>query len=437
MLLLPFLKQVYLQRKNLSLTKQQIQDLQQRKFFKLVAYVSKHSPYYQKIIKQYKIDIQNCKPEDFPILTKETLIREFDNIVTDKQITKAKLAKFFERSKHPQDLFLNKYIAIHTSGSSGMIGYYLYSVQEFIQGTASSARAANPKLLQKIAYVGAIKGHFAGITMVTTAKKLPFLYKEVHCFDINAPFSDIITELNKLQPTIVIGYAFALKKLAEAQQKGNLTIKPRILQSGGEPLSSEDKKYIQQIFHVPVINIYASSEHLFMGIGKDSFGGMYLMEDNLYFEMIPDKTYVTNLYNYTLPLIRYQMTDRLQPMQDKKKLMPFTKVKDIVGRNEYVPIFLNDRGEEDFISPILLVELYIPQVTKFQIHFVNKRNFQFKACVEDGLTTREKEKTIKNITEVLQNILREKNMEKVKFSIELVDHLWVDPKTGKFRLITI
>lgn len=436
MFLLPFLKQAYLLNKNSQLSKKQIQKLQQKKFIHLVKYISKHSPYYQQIINKYTINIDNCKPEDFPILTKEELIENFDRIVTDKQITKAKLTNFFEKSKNPQDLFLDKYYAIHTSGSSGMIGYYVYNTKEFMQGTALSVRATKPKLLQKVAYVGAAKGHFAGVTMITAAQKLFPIYKNVEIFDINAPFDDIITKLNLLQPTNIVGYAFALRKLAEAQHEGKLHIKPRLLQSGGEPLNSNDKKYIQKVFNAPVANIYASSEHLIMAIGRDTFEGMYLMEDNLYFEIKQDKTYITNLYNYTLPLIRYQMSDKLTKKIDTSHHMPFTKVQEIVGRNEYVPIFLNDLGKEDFISPILLVELYIPHLTKFQIHLKNNRSFLFKAQLEPNLSKPEKEKTIKNITKVLQNILKEKNMMKVQFAIELVDLLWVDSKTGKFRLIT-
>ena len=89
---LSFLKQAYLSKKNLKLSKEQIKLLQQEKFIKLVRFAAQKSPYYQKIAKN-NIDINNCKPEDFPILTKETLIKEFDNIVTDKQITKAIMKK--------------------------------------------------------------------------------------------------------------------------------------------------------------------------------------------------------------------------------------------------------------------------------------------------------------------------------------------------------
>jgi hypothetical protein len=130
------------------------------------------------------------------------------------------------------------------------------------------------------------------------------------------------------------------------------------------------------------------------------------------------------------------MSDRLEVIKDNSQIMPFKKIKEIVGRNEYIPTFLNDKNEEDFISPILLVELYIPNISKFQIHLVDKRNFIFKACFAPNITKFKKEEVINKINKELKQILKEKLMNKVKYKIEIVDHLWADPKTGKFRLIT-
>ncbi len=436
MLLFSLLKQALINKKTLRFSKEQIKKLQRKKFLTLVQYAAEHSRYYQNIITQNNIDITNCRPEDFPLLTKEKLIDHFDEIVTNKQITKEKISKFLQTSKDSNDLFLNKYYVIHTSGSSGTIGYYVYSQKELAQGIAYSTRVNGIKLFQKIAFIAATKGHFAGITMLNAARKLPILYTDVQAFDINSPFATIIEKLNGMQPTILSGYAFALKKLADAQLHGKLHIKPILLQSGGEPLSTQDKIYIQKTFAAPVANIYASSEHLFMGIGRDSFNGMYLMEDNLYFEFQANGIRVTNLFNYTLPLIRYQMSDQLEPMNDISPKMPFTKVKEIVGRNEYVPIFINDKNEEDFISPILLVEFFVKNLTQFQFHLIDKNHFIFKACIDTGIKEQEREETVKIIKNKLHGILKEKLMNNVKFEIQIVKHLWADPKTGKFRLIT-
>src|SRR5258708_642793 len=239
-----------------------------------------------------------------------------------------------------------------------------------------------------------------------------------------------------MQPTIISGYAFALRELAKAQKEGKLSIKPQIIQSGGEPLSQENKTYIQDTFNVEVVNVYASSEHLLTGIGKRNFQGMYLMEDNLIFEIHPQYTNITNLYNYTLPLIRYQMSDWLLPITDTTKNMPFIKIKNIVGRNEHIPLFINDKGEEDFISPHIIGEFYVEHLTSFQFHILDKKSFVYKATLEKNITEIEKKQVIKDIEKNLKNILREKMMTKVKFTIEIVNQIWADPKTGKFKLIT-
>src|SRR6266567_4424885 len=94
------------------LTREQVKELQQKKFRKLVQFISLHSSYYKQVIKKNKIDVNNCNPEDFPILTKAEVIQHFDEIVTDPRITKAKIADFLEHSSDPNDLFLNQYYII-------------------------------------------------------------------------------------------------------------------------------------------------------------------------------------------------------------------------------------------------------------------------------------------------------------------------------------
>lgn len=435
MILLHLLKYVFHAKQEARLSKQQIKNLQIAKFRKLVQFVSQKSPYYRDIIKKYRIDINNCKPEDFPVLTKADVIEHFDRIVTDPRITKEKISRFLEESKNSNDLFLNKYYVIHTSGSSGTIGYYIYTQKEIMIGLSPLLLIGALQFFQRFGYIAAAKGHFAGITMANMAKRFPLFYRKVETFDINLPFDTIIDGLNKLNPTTVGGYAFALKRLAEAQAEGKLHIRPRLLQSGGEPLSEKDKRYIETIFKVPVTNVYAASEHMVLGVGTDVFGGMYLMENNCIFEIKQRATYVTNVYNYTLPLIRYQMTDRLEKIEDITHTLPFTKVAAIAGRNEHIPIFINDSGKEDFIHTSLIAEIYVRHVKQFQMHILSKKQFEFYICLEKSLQKREIEQTIQTIRQTLQHILDEKNMTQVTFSVKQVEHLWADPKTGKFRII--
>ncbi len=416
------------------MSSEQIKKMQQKKFLKLVSYIAQHSPYYQEVIKKNNIDIAVCKPEDFPILTKEIVIEYFDQMVTDSKITKKAITRFLTLSHNPTELFLNKYYVVHTSGSSRKIGYYAYTPEELARGIVHFTRINRPSLGQKLAYVATANERFAGATMVNSAKLIPFIYQDIRLFDIDTPFSEILTALQEFQPTSLGGYAFALRKIAEAQKAGKLLIKPRIIQSGGEPLTINNKKFIEDSLKAPIVNVYAASEHFIMGIGKDSYGGMYLMEDDLIFELHDTHTCITNLFNYTLPLIRYKMDDQLEKIQDAVQALSFTKISPVIGRKEHDPIFLNDSGEEDFISSKLL-DTNIKNVASFQLHLLSKSAFVFMGCLEKGLDRKTIQKTKNGISETLQDLLQKKLMTNVTFTIEIVDHLWADPKTGKFRLI--
>jgi phenylacetate-coenzyme A ligase PaaK-like adenylate-forming protein len=253
--------------------------------------------------------------------------------------------------------------------------------------------------------------------------------------DINDPFDEIIKSLNTFQPNILTGYAFALKKLAEAKNRGELNINPDILISGGEPLFFEDKEYIQKAFGKEVTNNYTSTEFLIMGIGKDSLGGMYLMEDTLYFETLPDCTLITNLFNKTLPLIRYKSSDILAKIEDSQNYYPFVKIENVVGRREMSPIFVNDLGQEDFISPHLIVEIFVEGLNAFQVVLESDRSFSFKVQYDKNITNSEKMICQEELKNRLQSILDQKKMTNVKFEIQEVEKLWVDSKTGKFKLI--
>src|SRR5262249_52675745 len=154
--------------------------------------------------------------------------------------------------------------------------------------------------------------------------------------------------------------------------------------NGGEPLLPEVKSYLEHIFQAPVVNVYASSEHLIMGMTLPGSNDMYLLEDDLIFELHEDHTCITNLFNPTMPLIRYRMDDVLRPCNDGSKQYPFIKVKQLIGRYEDAFLFTNSRGQEDFIHPIVIVELIVKGLDAWQIVIIDKTSFRFRARLTPG-----------------------------------------------------
>jgi len=315
--------------------------------------------------------------------------------------------------------------------------YRVWMNKDIARGIAQALRLMNFGLRKKrMAYFGATQGHFAGVSFALTAGQgVNRWFFDTETYEINSPLHPIIDRLNTFQPDVLIGYASALKILADKQNQGALRIHPSVIASSGEPLHAGDRSVIEATFNGPLFNLYISTEHMFMGISKPRYQGMYLLEDDLIFELQDDHTCVTNLFNYTMPLIRYRMNDVLIPQPDENRILPFTKVTEIVGRNEYTPIFTNKYGSDDFISPHIINEIMVKHLERFQIQLIDKESFTFKACFDKDLSETHRSTAWKQTRTRLRSILSEKNMDNVSFEIQEVDELSVDNKTGKFRLI--
>lgn len=431
----PWLRTLWSHARNLKATRAKIEADQQKKFRKLVKFVRERSPFYRQVMAERGLDPRTCRPEDFPKITKNDVIDNFDRIVTDPRISQRSIGEFLLHSSDPNELFENQYHVLHTSGTTGTMGYYVYSRKEWIKGASHIARTAPPRWRKRVAYVAATRGHFAGVSLTLTGNRgtNKFFYN-IRPFDAGMPVPQIIRELNEFQPYVLSGYAAMMKVLAEAQEQGQLRIKPRQLTNGGEPLTRDTKEYLERVFQAPVVNAYATSEHLYMGLTLPGSDGIHLLEDDLIFEIHNDHLCVTNLFNYTMPLIRYRLDDVLLLDQPDGQY-PFTKIREIAGRYEDAMAFTNSLGQRDFIHPIIIVELMVPGLRTWQVELLNETSFLFRARFEPNLNPIEKQRSREYLAQKMRSILDEKLMHNVTFRIEDVNHIPVDPRTGKFRLI--
>ena len=418
------------------LSRQQLEAEQAAKFRSLVRLACERSPFYRAIIQERSLDVDRCRPTDFPILTKQTVADNFDRLLTDRRLSRPRIEQFLTESRDPGELLDGRYHVLHSSGTSGTIGHMVYSHDDWIKGATQMLRVFPLRLRSRVAFVGATRGHFAGASLLLTGNyKTNRLFFDVQAHDVSQPMDQIVAALNQLQPHVLTGYASVLERLAEPQEEGTLRIAPRLVVSGAEPLRPRCRSILQDAFRAPVVNAYASSEHLFMAFTLPGSDGMHLLEDDLIFELHDDFTCVTNLLNRTLPLIRYRMDDVLIPESDPLGRYPFTKIRDLVGRSEDSLVFINREGEKDFIHPSLIGELVVPGLKSWQIQLIDGTSFAFNARFEAGRNPREKQVIRGQIRERLRAMLAEKRMDNVDFQIAEVDRLKLDLVSGKTRMI--
>ncbi|CAN5503125.1 N/A [soil metagenome] len=425
--------------RNEKMSRDQLEAMQLRKFRRLAASVQVHSPFYADIIQSRSIDVRSCCPEDFPILTKSLLMANFDRVVTDRRISKSALTNFIKHSQNPAELFLDEFFVVHTSGSSGEIGIFAFSQKDWARGLAQMGRhhtSGSGSERRKAATFNATDGHYAAISWSQILNQAPFnLYYDLLALEINSPLPSIIDQLNAFQPDSLSGYVNAMKVLAEEQRSGKLRISPREISVGGEVLAEQDKQSLEATFRCPVNNYYATTEHMYMGRSLPGDSTIHLWEDDLIFELHDDHTIVTNLFNLTLPLIRYRMDDILKPRERKTSPWPYTEIEGLIGRIENPPRFINQDGVEDFISPHTILDIFIPGVRRFQMQLQSKSSFQFAVCLEQSLNQQAETDAIAGIRSRLNNILARKKMANVRFNVVVADELPIDPLTRKFRLI--
>jgi phenylacetate-coenzyme A ligase PaaK-like adenylate-forming protein len=427
-------------RRAATLTRAELEASQLVKFRRLVAHANARSPYYRKIIAERGIDIARCVPTDFPVLTKSLLMQHFDEIVTVPGISKRTIAEFLTRSKDPAELLEGKYRVIHTSGSSGEVGYFVYSPQDWARGTAIRPRGPRPQRKRKgkfrIAYFAATDGHYAGVTLVGSLRSgIARLFVDLKLLEVNAPLTETIAALNEFQPDMLAGYTTALKILGEQQRAGTLRLDHLVfMATAGEVTTDADRAFLEQTFGCGLTNTYGCSEHLGMGGSPPGSSNIVLYDDDLIFEFYPDHSVITNLFNYTLPLIRYRMADILRPVEAGAHA-PYLVIESLVGRNELQPVFRNRDGAEDFISPHTINEVFVAGVTRFQLQLTGAAEFRFMVCLDGALDAAARTAAVDGVARRLREILARKRMDNVRFEVVATDDLPVNPRTRKFQLI--
>jgi phenylacetate-coenzyme A ligase PaaK-like adenylate-forming protein len=424
-------------RRNARLTRRQFEAERLLRFRDLVRHAQQHSRYYAAIMRARGLAADTCLPTDFPILTKRLLRDNFDDIVTDRRLTCAGIMDFLQHSRDPEERYLGEFVVLHTSGSSGEVGYFVFSSPDWMRGIAGLARVNRLRLGRKrVAFYGATGGHFGGISWTVTARQgVGRFFFAVETLDINAPLDETLARLNAVQPHVLAGYATGHKILATAKLAGRLRICPEVLESGGEPLSIGDQAWLEEVFGCPCINVYGATESMLMGVARLGDPGMTLFDDQLIVEPAADHVLVTNLFNRTLPLIRYRMNDTLRLTKLRSPYGHYPVIEPVVGRNEWVPVFRNALGEADFISPLVINEIFVPGVWRFQMRWIDETAFRFAICLDTGLDVAGRATALSAIESRLHEILGQRGLSNVHFGVDVVDDIAVDPVTRKFRLV--
>jgi phenylacetate-CoA ligase len=415
-----------------------IAKIREAKFRRILRWAHDRCPYYRDSFARKGIasrDLRAIPITDLPTLSKRDVIDHFDGLVTTPDLSREQVERFIREDPDPSHLFKDKYQVVHTSGSSGQVVIYCYTLAEMVTAFSCSARmhAFEVGKKNRAAFYGAIGGRFGGVSLVEHGRRgvLRHMY-DVCLLDMNLPLAEVIESLNRFQPQILIGYSTGLQVLARRQLAGELSVSPRIIENGGERLLPSDHALLKRAFPgVPVINMYAAAECYYLGIGREEYEGIYLMDDFNYIEIFDDHILVTNLFNFTQPLIRYRIDDQVRLKHDGKRLLPFRLAENVVGKVEDPLWFTNERNARDFLHASVF-NLSIPGLSRYQIVKTGDDAFEFRIIDHSASSVESLEATV---GERVGELLRKKGMANLQVSVVTSPLVLVDRRTRKFRLM--
>lgn len=437
--------ELYQLKKNVTKNEEQIRNLQEKKLRKLLHYAYQNSAYYRRTFTQAGISEENLDKiplKQFPVVNKELLMEHFDELVTDPEVKQEKLRRFDESAASKSEIYLGRYHTIHSSGSTGIPRYFVYDENAWGQMLLGIIRGALwgmsmsdiLKLLAgkpRILYIAATDGRYAGAMAVGDG--ITGLHARQEYLDINEPIEKGNLKVRKFDPNIVIGYPSAIKLMAEQVRLGRVPSHVRRVISCGEPLSAGLREFLEDTFRCPVINFYGSSESLALGLEERAGDGMVLFDDLNIIEVEDGNMYLTCLYNFAQPLIRYHLTDTLKP----KKRLPddpygFSRAEVLLCRNEDEMWFRKADGQEEFIHPLSVEGICVDGLKDYQFVQTSDRSFQIRAEISEDAS---KDTILHGIERIIEPLLAAKALGNVMYEVGFVETIAADPDTGKKPLI--
>jgi len=415
-------------------------ELQQHRLRRLLAHARQHSAFHRERLTHVEPDSFRLDDLDqLPTMTKRDLMTRFDDVMTERRLTRALVDKHVATAPLELDYLLGEYVVMASGGSSGERGLFVYRHDEFTEFTLTLLRptlarlraigvsaerpitgalVAAPATVHGTGAVGALTGGAGSpvrITRLSAAQPLP----------------EIVAALNTLQPMLLAGYPSVLIQLAYAQSTGQLRIRPLAVNATSEALSAEASLAIEHAFGVAPSNTFGSSEGL-CGVGVPPDAGICFASDACIVELVDAdhrpvapgcvaaKVLVTNLYNFTQPLIRYELTDRFVALSG-----PFP--------DGHLRAEVDGRHDEPFryhaaiVHPLAIREAMVRTAAVLEYQVLQRPDgIAARVVATAGFDERD-------LCERLTQALRAAGLAAPCVAVEVVDSIARDPVTGKAR----
>lgn len=424
--------------------------IQKKRLTELVQYAKAHSPYYHDLYQNIGKKHSLC---ELPPVNKVSLMSQFDRWVTDSKLHLKDLNEFMENQDNIGRMFDDKYLIFTTSGSTGNpLVCVADKTTNNVMAALNLLRAFAHKedMTHFLKKGGKTMGVFAtgGFYLSNSSIRyrllnMPWKRKQIGISSALLPIPQIVAELNQFQPTMLGGYPSILDLLIEEKRSGRLHIQPSIIMTGGEYLSDSLRLRLAEAFHCHVQTSYSCTEGGTIAYECEE-QHFHINEDWIIVEpvdkdnrpvadgVLSDKILLTNLYNYTQPFIRYEVTDRVVMHHEHCACGNPSPWLTIEGRTDDLVSF-HENGREIRLSPLAIYPVLkeVHSIKRFQALVYPANEIRLRILPAQGFS---KEEAFESAKAVFTDFLATHSIHSVTI---LLDNELPSPhkQSGKFKHI--
>jgi phenylacetate-CoA ligase len=313
-----------------------LQEINRNKLRDLLRFCRERVPFYRDLFQRHGIDPsrveETSKLGSFPPLDKPILQEAY-----------RQGAIFPEGKSLP-------YVTTTTSGSTGHLFTYRRSMQEFSLGWASAFRHMRMMGLRpgdRTLQIWANPLYLSGLK--TFRKRLESLLlrrRTIPAFAIDSKrIKDYVELIERFRPAYIRGYAINVFEMCRMMEQAGARPRhaPRAISLTAEKATPEQKRQIGRVLNAPVFDIYAGGEILGLSYDCERHRGFHVTEGRACLEVLLDdgsiapvgegSLLVTNLDSFAMPLIRYNIGDRVVLTDERcpcGRNQPI--IQDVIGR---------------------------------------------------------------------------------------------------------
>lgn len=353
------------------MNEEDLAQFQKKELYKLLTHVSKNVQYYKNLLTKSYTDESSFikKFNSIPILKKRDLKKQFQKLISKDYLSRRWYTNYSggstgEPTKFIQDKNYNKWVnATNRFYYNEILNIDEENVKKVILWGSQKDTFENKFSIKKNLGVW-----LNNIKFLNSFKMTPQ--------DMNR----YVKIINTFKPDLIRGYANSLYEFSLFIEKTKKKIySPRVIISSAETLDTLKKKKIETIFNTKVYNFYGSRETAAIG-GECEEGLIHIFSFNNLLEVLDNnddkvkqgnegRIIITNLHNYSMPFIRYEIGDTaiLGPKRCKCGIILPT-LKKLTGRID--DRFIRRDGtvvSGYFFIHLFSVIYYDEKIQKFQI----------------------------------------------------------------------